>query len=160
MMDDRFIRRLKRPRHPFNEISSAKGILFYFSIISGHFSYWSDLSVEDALTHWDLQWNTNGKSDGPGDMLDFYSHYKSGGGNSVADNIKTLLKPSHLIWVNLDVVSSSSPWLPLMKTVQQQAKLWMCVCHILSVSNLHVLVYHFFNGVCMHMWENMYMYVI
>jgi len=66
MMDDRFIRRLKRPRHPFNEISSAKGILFYFSIISGHFSYLSELSVEDALTHWDLQWNANSKSEGPG----------------------------------------------------------------------------------------------
>lgn len=63
--------------------------------------------------------NTNVRSGGPGDKLDFYSHYKSGGGNSVADNIKTLLKPSHLIWVNLELVSSSSPfWLLLMKTVQ------------------------------------------
>lgn len=108
MMDDGFIRRLENTPDiryaEFNEIPSAKGILFYFSVISGHFSYWSDLSVEDALIHWDLQWNDNlykknenSKSDGPRDMLDFYSDYKSGGGNGVADDIKTLLKPSHLI---------------------------------------------------------------
>ncbi len=107
MMDDGFIQRLENTPDiryaEFNEIPSAKGILFYFFVISGHFSYCSDLSVEDTLIHWDLQWNDilyikkNSKSDGPRDMLDFYSDYKSGGGNSVADDIKTLLKPSHLI---------------------------------------------------------------
>ncbi len=46
---------------------------------------------------WHSIYKKNSKSDGPRDMLDSNSDYKSGGGNGVADDIKTLLKPSHLI---------------------------------------------------------------
>lgn len=38
-------------------------------------------------------------------MLDFYSHYKSAGGNGVAADIETRLKSSHLIWDNLELVT-------------------------------------------------------
>lgn len=109
MMDGELIPTLKKlPKHPLR---------FYLpnasSSLSGRFSYWSDLSTqrfEGALILKIYNGNNkNRESDGPGDMLDFYSHYKSGGVYRAAADIETRLKSSHLIRDNLELVSHSSP---------------------------------------------------
>lgn len=148
MMDDGFVRDLKTPQTSVQLVSICQRhpLLFphnkwtFFILV--RFVCGRRINSFRFTMEWQSIKNKNGKSDSPGEKLDFYSHHKSDGGNGVADNIKTLLKPSHLIWVNLELVSSSSAFLlPLIKLFNDKLNCEHEFVTFFSVDDLHRTFY-------------------